>query len=97
MTGWARGQQGAVETVLPRLGAVELTHSWPHCFLFVKREDREGRKRRLEEHSFETQRPSDITQNHIAFEHNGAESETHGVYSLPVAQRLRNQGKPKST
>jgi hypothetical protein len=62
-----------------------LTNSWPTAkrksfFLFVKGK---GRKRRPEEHISEAQRPSDITQNHIAFEHRRPESETHGVHSPP--------------
>ena len=87
--------QGAAGTVLPSLGAVKWTSSWTGLLSLCQREGRERRKRSLEEHIFEVQRPSDIAQNHIAFEHEGAESETHGIHSLPVTYGLRSQGKPE--
>lgn len=63
--------------------SVQLTNSWTWLLPLCQREGRERRKRRLEEHISKVQRPSDIAQNHIAFEHEGAESETHGIHSLP--------------
>lgn len=83
-------------TILPSLGAVELTNSWPGLLpLSQGRRQAEGRKRRLEEHISEAQRPSDIAQNHTASEHRRAESETHGTHSLPVTHGLRSQGRPQ--
>lgn len=53
-------QPGAAGTILPRVGAVEVTSSWPRLLPPCQgRRQGEGRKRRLEEHISEAHRPSD--------------------------------------